>query len=72
MSGRRGMVRHAPAFAKDGSRYMIPPIALCTGREGNIETINLERIDCKRCEARLATIPTDKAARIAWMQRHGV
>lgn len=51
---------------------MIPPFALCTGREARIETFRPERINCKRCIAKLATIPTDAAANRAWMQRHGV
>ena len=70
--GHRGRARHAPAFASDGSAYLVPPLALCTGREsGRIESILPERIDCKRCLAILATIPTTKPERSAWMREHG-
>ena len=72
--GFRGHARHAPAFAKDGTRYMVPPLALCTGREGRIETILPERIDCKRCLAKLAKKPphTDRDAERAWLKKHGI
>ena len=70
--GFRGQARHAPAFAKDGTTYCAPPFALCTGREGRIESILPERVDCKRCLKKLASVPTDKAERRAWMQEHGV
>jgi hypothetical protein len=73
-SGHRGRARHAPAFAKDGTRYMVPPLALCTGREGRIETILPERIDCKRCLAKLASKPShaDRESEDVWLAKHGI
>lgn len=72
--GFRGQARHAPAFDKRGATFLVPPLQLCTSREGRIETVFPERVDCKRCLAKLATIPppADREARMAWFAKHGV
>lgn len=67
--------KHAPAFDKRGARYLVPPLQLCSGKLGRIETVFPERVDCKRCLAKLAqhdALRGDKDAMRVWLLKHGI
>lgn len=71
----RPTVKHAQGFAPDGSRWVSPPIQLCTGRErleGSRIAISDEYVTCSSCARILANVPTDKVERKAWVAKHGI
>ena len=67
------MIRHAPAFDKQGLLVLVPRLALCTGREAFRIALDETLVDCESCLAKLATLPAkgDVTARNAWFEEHG-
>lgn len=56
----KSAVRHAAGVAPDGSRYVSPPIILCTGLErleGSRVAITDDRVTCRGCLKKLDGIP---------------